>query len=313
MSRFQCDSEHVPIGELDPLAVRAHLAKILESGGFVKAERLCRFLRFTVDAKLKGEEDQIKEYVLGREVFDRNGTYDPRTDPIVRVEARRLRTKLEEYYSAAGQADALRIEFPKGSYAPVIRSAGESAAVNSPAVNFDGNVPPRLPVATRRALWIAVAVLLVIAAAVGVRMLRRGTPELVAIAPSGWLWGETPDATAVEERLAERIGIDLANQREERVVGWPLMLPYRTAHQEFRQMAAGLGAARMLLIRAGEKSVSVFLLESVSGQKLWVGEYFYPASGPRDDEQELAQDIVKDFVAKKEELAKTPGEARVSH
>src|SRR5580698_7068597 len=112
MNRLQCDSEHVPIEELDREAVRTHLAKILESGGFVKADRLCRFLRFTVEAKLNGEEGQIKEYVLGREVFDRNGSYDPRLDPIVRVEARRLRTKLEEYYRVAGLGDAVRIEFP---------------------------------------------------------------------------------------------------------------------------------------------------------------------------------------------------------
>jgi serine/threonine-protein kinase len=300
MTRFQCDSEHVPMQELDALAVRAHLAKILESGGFVKAERLCRFLRFTVEAKLKGEEDQIKEYVLGREVFDRNGAYDPRTDPIVRVEARRLRTKLEEYYSSAGQADALRIEFPKGSYAPLIRLADEPAAVKS-----DEIVPGVTP-RTRIVLWFSAVVLLLAAAVLGYRLLRPVTSELVAVAPSGWLWGETPDATAFEERLAERIGIELANQHEGRVVGWPLMLPYRTAHQEFRQIAAGLGAARMLLIRAGDQSVSVFLLESASGQKLWVGEYSRHASDPRDDEQELAREIVKDFVAKEKELAKTP-------
>jgi hypothetical protein len=102
MNRLGCDSEHVPIEEPDREAVRLHLAKIVESGGFAKSDRLCRFLRFTVEAKLNGEESQIKEYVLGREVFDRNGDYDPRLDPIVRVEARRLRTKLEEYYSATG-------------------------------------------------------------------------------------------------------------------------------------------------------------------------------------------------------------------
>jgi serine/threonine-protein kinase len=107
--------------------VRAHLARILESSGFVKADRLCRFLRFTVEAKLNGEGDQIKEYVLGREVFDRNGDYDPRVDSIVRVEARRLRTRLEQYYSGTGQTDTVRIEFPKGSYIPVIHPAEVTA------------------------------------------------------------------------------------------------------------------------------------------------------------------------------------------
>src|SRR4030081_597398 len=108
----------------DPEAVRRQLDKILASGGFVNADRLCRFLRFTVEAKLKGEEAQIKEYVLGREVFDRDDRYDPRMDPIVRVEARRLRVKLDQYYDGPGRADPIRIEFPKGSYAPVVHSAG---------------------------------------------------------------------------------------------------------------------------------------------------------------------------------------------
>ena len=128
MNCLGCDSKHVPLREQNQDAVRAHLAKILLSDGFVKADRLCRFLRFTVEAKLNGDEDQIKEYVLGREVFDRNGDYDPRTDPIVRVEARRLRTKLEVYYSAAGQGDTVRIEFPKGGYVPVIHPAEETAS-----------------------------------------------------------------------------------------------------------------------------------------------------------------------------------------
>jgi serine/threonine-protein kinase len=118
----------VPIREPDQEEVRAHLARILENSGFVKADRLCRFLRFTVEAKLNGEGDQIKEYVLGREVFDRNGDYDPRTDSIVRVEARRLRTRLEEYYSGTGQTETVRIEFPKGSYIPVIHPAEAGAA-----------------------------------------------------------------------------------------------------------------------------------------------------------------------------------------
>jgi TolB-like protein len=83
---------------------------------------MSRFLRFTVERALAGQSDQLKEYVLGVEVFDRKGSYDPRVDPIVRVEARRLRSKLKSYYDGEGRADDLIIEFPKGTYAPVFRS-----------------------------------------------------------------------------------------------------------------------------------------------------------------------------------------------
>src|SRR5579863_8780765 len=74
--------------------VRAQLAAILKSKLFVQSDRLRRFLSLAVERTLAGEEDQIKEYTLGRDVFDRDHTYDPRVDSIVRVEARRLRVKL---------------------------------------------------------------------------------------------------------------------------------------------------------------------------------------------------------------------------
>jgi hypothetical protein len=127
--------------------------------------------------------------------------------------------------------------------------------------------------------------------------------EMVAVAPTGWLWGEPADAAALEENLAERISIELANQRAARVVGWPLMLRYRTGRQEFRQMAAGVGAAQMLLIQEKESGVAVFLLEANSGEKLWVGEYPRNTNAPLDNQVDLARAIVTDFVAKQKDLA----------
>jgi hypothetical protein len=102
-------------------AVHAALERILASAGFCQSERLSRFLRFAVEETLHGRGDQLKEYFLGVEVFDREECYDPRTDPIVRVEAGRLRSKLAKHYEAEGRADPVRIEFPKGSYVPVFR------------------------------------------------------------------------------------------------------------------------------------------------------------------------------------------------
>jgi len=102
-------------------AVQAQLAKILGSQAFANSERLSRFLRFTVEQTLQGRSDQIKEYLLGLEVFDRNQSYDPRTDPIVRVEAGRLRSKLSEYYDNEGRNDSLLIQYRKGSYVPAFQ------------------------------------------------------------------------------------------------------------------------------------------------------------------------------------------------
>jgi len=104
-------------------AIRGQLEKILVSEAFARAERMSRFLRFIVHETLNGKGAHLKEYLIGVEVFDRDKSYDPRTDPVVRGEARRLRTKLMEYYEREGKDDPVRIQLPKGSYAVVFQSS----------------------------------------------------------------------------------------------------------------------------------------------------------------------------------------------
>ncbi len=101
-----------------PERILAQLEKILCSPVFMRSDRLCRFLRYTVKKALQGHEADLKEYPIGIEVFDRPESFDPRLDSIVRVEARRLRLKLELYYETDGATDDLVIEFRKGSYVP---------------------------------------------------------------------------------------------------------------------------------------------------------------------------------------------------
>jgi TolB-like protein len=101
--------------------VAIQIDRVLASRWFSRSERLCRFIRFATNHALSPGADRLKEYLVGVEVFDRGPAYDPRIDPIVRVEARRLRAKLKAYYASAGRDDQLRIEFPKGSYSPVFR------------------------------------------------------------------------------------------------------------------------------------------------------------------------------------------------
>ncbi len=127
-----------PLNTLPPEPVRAHLQKILASAGFAQSERLRRFLCFTVEQVIEGRAEQLKEYVIGMKVFDRKESYDPRIEPIVRVEARRLRAKLKRYYELEGRDEPIRIEFPKGQYAPVFRwretEAASEAEPRRPAI-----------------------------------------------------------------------------------------------------------------------------------------------------------------------------------
>ena len=90
--------------------------------------RLCRFLRFSVQQALGGNLSLLKEQVIGVEVFDRKPDYDPRIDPIVRVEARRLRAKLKAYYTSTGRADPIVIGLPKGAYLPLFKVSPRDSA-----------------------------------------------------------------------------------------------------------------------------------------------------------------------------------------
>jgi TolB-like protein/Tfp pilus assembly protein PilF len=122
----------------------------LASPLFTRSERLSRFLRFIVERTLAGQADTLKEYVLAVEVYDKDQSYQPGADTLVRVEAGRLRNKLREYYESEGKGDPVRLELPKGSYVPVFRwpepagvLAGETPSAESvPAESLRPASPP---------------------------------------------------------------------------------------------------------------------------------------------------------------------------
>jgi TolB-like protein len=99
--------------------VRTQRDRMLASKLFALSNRLKAFLNFVIDAELEGRADRLKEFTLGIEVFDKDESFDPNIDSIVRVEASRLRSKLREYYAGEGQDDPVRIDIPKGHYVPV--------------------------------------------------------------------------------------------------------------------------------------------------------------------------------------------------
>src|ERR1700685_4793555 len=116
-------------------AIREQLSHILESSVFAQSERLSRFLRFTIEMTLAGSGEQLKEYRIGTAVYDRKPPYHPNIDSIVRSEARRLRSKLKEYYESAGKNDPVLISYRPGSYIPAFRpqpsEGGEHTLTNA--------------------------------------------------------------------------------------------------------------------------------------------------------------------------------------
>jgi hypothetical protein len=110
------------------------VARILASEAFANSKRLRRFLAYVVEKTLAGEVDEVKEYNIALAVFDRDESFDPRMDSIVRVEARRLRHQLAVYYQGEGRFDPVVIELPRGAYVPVFRKAEPPTPVPRPVI-----------------------------------------------------------------------------------------------------------------------------------------------------------------------------------
>jgi adenylate cyclase len=102
----------------DPKPIKAQLLRILDSPDFRATPRQKKFLKFVVQKVLDGQADEIKGYTVATDVFGRNKNFDPKSDPIVSIEAKRLRRALEHYYLVAGGRDPVRIDIPVGSYVP---------------------------------------------------------------------------------------------------------------------------------------------------------------------------------------------------
>jgi hypothetical protein len=106
---------------VDPDEARSALDRILASRHFVNAHKKKAFLRLVCAFYLEGRASELNEYRIAFEVFDRDDSYSPAADPIVRVVAHDIRKKLELYYQSEGASDATRLELPAGSYQPVFR------------------------------------------------------------------------------------------------------------------------------------------------------------------------------------------------
>lgn len=133
--------EDLPI---EPAAVREHVARILRTTDFAAAPQLSTLLQFIVERKLAGTEGSLKAYTIATEALGRPTSFDPQNDPIVRVQARRLRQALLLYYAAAGADEPMRIVLPLGGYIPAFVASHTAAGIEPPITGIDKPADNRL-------------------------------------------------------------------------------------------------------------------------------------------------------------------------
>jgi tetratricopeptide (TPR) repeat protein len=136
--------------QLESGAVLAHVKGILATPEFTGSPQLAAFLKYIVNRKLAGDTEGIKAYSIATEALGRPPDFDPQNDPIVRVQAGRLRQALLIYYANPQADDSMRISLPVGSYVPEITAGAPAPA---PAASRPAqHVPP--PVASKDRSWL---------------------------------------------------------------------------------------------------------------------------------------------------------------
>ena len=162
-----------------PAEIRAELDRMVATEPFQGSPQLVAFLRFVVETTLRGDGDRLKGYTIALEALGRDDRFDPQTDPIVRVEAARLRRAIERYYAGPGAGDPIVIELQRGHYMPVFRRNADPNAATALAART-GRTSARLalyPLATLILIGIATT------AIVWQRWPHPGPPATTASAP----------------------------------------------------------------------------------------------------------------------------------
>ncbi len=120
--------------DITSVQVKAQLDRVLHSAGFVAGQKLADFLRYVVEQKLNGQSNDVKQYAIAVNALGYQADFDPQENPTVRIMARRLRRKLDDYYQSDGSEDPIRIDLPKGGYTPVfsLNPGGQGVAESVP-------------------------------------------------------------------------------------------------------------------------------------------------------------------------------------
>jgi adenylate cyclase len=291
--------------------VEQSLERVLQSPLFKNADRQSRFLRHVVEKHLRGDDSALREIAIGFEVYDRRETYDPKEDPIVRVEASRLRSRLREYYETAVAEETIRIDIPKGSYVPTFAWRETVREAETPAVATPIAEVVRLPVASLtpvlvptpkagRLIWIGLAGMVAIGLVIGMVVALRPRPaarlvrvDSIAVLPFSD-FSEKHDLTHLTEGLTEQIQDELTRNRELRVVG-STSAKQAAASSDLRVAARQVGVAALIQgsVREEENKlrVTVRLLDGSTGSAVWSESFDGDRKKLFDMEEKIARAI----------------------
>ncbi len=293
------DGFGVKVGVRLPLSaesVREALDRILASSPFLNAQRPSQFLSFIVERTLAGEEDGIKEYLIGVDVFRRSQDYDPKDDPVVRIEAGRLRKKLAEYYSGPGKDDAVIIELPKGGYVPLFTARNQAtrtqdAVPQTPrTVDAEGasrrkNTLPRVAV---------VALILLVAGTLAFTFYQRRrirtAPTSIAVLPFMKL-STGSQGEYLGDGVAEDLTTGLAAMKGLRVVAATSAFQFRGNSEDVRKIGQALNAQALLegsiAPSANGLRINAQLIDARNGYHLWAKAYDVSAADLMASEEDI--------------------------